>query len=265
MCITQRMGSSLTVIALLGSMVLCNGCGDPALNGLDPNSGAPHTLVELNSSDYIFTSIYWDAGTAGETQVPGWLLGGGPFSVPHGIGLGIHDVQLRRSSGSSPVRNFTVTDPAAAPFPVPRLEYISISGWEEPTPGNAKFFIFSHGADIDVGAEILVDGAAQETVLWRALRYNNGGIDPTTLNYPVYHYAMMVTAVEAGIPVPCFSTALAFFDGYRTERLPANLLQAQRDFFGAHTYERVDQPRGKFFHTNWTGTGGTTTSSSYNV
>lgn len=66
-----------------------------------------------------------------------------------------------------------------------------------------------------------------------------------------------------GIPVPCFSTSLAFFDAYRTEKLPANLLQAQRDFFGAHTYERVDKPRGMFFHTNWTGTGGDVSSSSY--
>jgi len=72
-------------------------------------------------------------------------------------------------------------------------------------------------------------------------------------------------AAQNGIPVPCFSTALSFFDGYRTGRLPANLLQAQRDFFGAHTYERVDKPRGEFFHTNWTGTGGDITSSSYNV
>lgn len=72
-------------------------------------------------------------------------------------------------------------------------------------------------------------------------------------------------AASFGIAVPCFSTALSFFDGYRTARLPANLLQAQRDFFGAHTYERIDQPRGKFFHTNWTGTGGNVTSGSYNV
>ena len=61
------------------------------------------------------------------------------------------------------------------------------------------------------------------------------------------------------------TSALAYYDGYRSERLPANLLQAQRDYFGAHTYERIDQPRGKFFHTNWTGRGGTTASSSYNV
>lgn len=72
-------------------------------------------------------------------------------------------------------------------------------------------------------------------------------------------------AVELGIPTPCFSIALAFLDGYRTARLPANLLQAQRDFFGAHTYERLDQPRGQFFHTNWTGTGGKTSSTSYTV
>jgi 6-phosphogluconate dehydrogenase len=75
----------------------------------------------------------------------------------------------------------------------------------------------------------------------------------------------IVHAVELGVPTPAFSTALAFFDGYRTARLPANLLQAQRDYFGAHTYERTDQPRGQFFHTNWTGRGGRVSSSTYNV
>lgn len=73
------------------------------------------------------------------------------------------------------------------------------------------------------------------------------------------------TAVELGVPTPCFGTALAFYDGYRSERLPANLLQSQRDFFGAHTYERLDKPRGQFFHTNWTGKGGKTSSTSYNA
>lgn len=73
------------------------------------------------------------------------------------------------------------------------------------------------------------------------------------------------SAADLGEPIPCFSAALSFFDGFRSAHLPANLLQAQRDFFGAHTYERIDAPRGKFFHTNWTGTGGTTSSSSYTV
>ena len=72
-------------------------------------------------------------------------------------------------------------------------------------------------------------------------------------------------AITLGIPMPAITSALAYFDGYRTARLPANLLQAQRDYFGAHTYERLDKPRGEFFHTNWTGRGGSTSSSTYNV
>ncbi len=76
---------------------------------------------------------------------------------------------------------------------------------------------------------------------------------------------VVAKAAELGVPVPCFSTSLSFFDGYRSGQLSANLIQAQRDYFGAHTYERIDQPRGKFFHTNWTGTGGNITSTSYNA
>src|SRR5271157_2082657 len=82
-------------------------------------------------------------------------------------------------------------------------------------------------------------------------------------NYQASWRKAVVQAVELGVPTPAFSTALAFFDGYRTARLPANLLQAQRDYFGAHTYERVDRPRGEFVHTNWTGTGGRVSSSTY--
>jgi len=76
---------------------------------------------------------------------------------------------------------------------------------------------------------------------------------------------VVTAAVMNGIPVPALCSALTYFDGYRTERLPANLLQAQRDYFGAHTYERIDRPRGEFFHTNWTGRGGNTAASTYVV
>jgi len=76
---------------------------------------------------------------------------------------------------------------------------------------------------------------------------------------------VVMLTTKLGIPVPAIGSALAFFDGYRHDRLPANLLQAQRDYFGAHTYERVDKPRGQFFHTNWTGHGGTTSASTYTV
>ncbi|MHC4524343.1 MAG: decarboxylating NADP(+)-dependent phosphogluconate dehydrogenase [Planctomycetota bacterium] len=76
---------------------------------------------------------------------------------------------------------------------------------------------------------------------------------------------VVTAAVNMGVPMPAISSALAYYDGYRAGRLPANLLQAQRDYFGAHTYERVDKPRGEFFHTNWTGRGGTTAASTYIV
>jgi 6-phosphogluconate dehydrogenase len=76
---------------------------------------------------------------------------------------------------------------------------------------------------------------------------------------------VVATAVTSGIWIPAHATALTYYDGFRNGRLPANLLQAQRDYFGAHMYERIDQPRGKFFHTNWTGRGGTTSSSAYIV
>ena len=75
----------------------------------------------------------------------------------------------------------------------------------------------------------------------------------------------VAAGVANGVPLPAMSSALAYYDGYRCARLPANLLQAQRDYFGAHTYERVDRPRGQFFHTNWTGRGGKTASTTYNV
>ena len=76
---------------------------------------------------------------------------------------------------------------------------------------------------------------------------------------------IIATAVTVGIPVPTFSSGLNYYDSYRAEKLPANMLQAQRDFFGAHTYERIDKPRGEFFHTDWCGLGGNTTSTTYDV
>lgn len=76
---------------------------------------------------------------------------------------------------------------------------------------------------------------------------------------------VVATAVLNGIPMPAFMAALSYYDGYRCAKSPANLLQAQRDYFGAHTYERVDAPRGEFFHTNWTGMGGDTVASTYSI
>ncbi|MCL4150202.1 UNVERIFIED_CONTAM: hypothetical protein GTU68_010915 [Idotea baltica] len=89
-------------------------------------------------------------------------------------------------------------------------------------------------------------------------------IDAITEALPGWRKAVG-TAISLGVPAPTFSSALSFYDGYRSERLPANLLQAQRDYFGAHTYERVDKPAGQFFHTNWTGRGGDISATNYDV
>lgn len=102
--------------------------------------------------------------------------------------------------------------------------------------------------DKDPGLEnLLLDGYFRETIQ---------GLVPAWREVVAY-------AVRTGIPMPAFSSALSYFNGYTTARLPANLLQAQRDYFGAHTYERTDAPRGQFFHTNWTGHGGSTTANTY--
>lgn len=76
---------------------------------------------------------------------------------------------------------------------------------------------------------------------------------------------VIITSISLGIPMPAITSALSYYDSYRTNQLPANLIQAQRDFFGAHTYEQVDKPRGEFYHTNWTGKGGDTSSTTYEV
>ena len=89
-------------------------------------------------------------------------------------------------------------------------------------------------------------------------------IDAITEALPGWRKAV-IGSISLGIPAPTFSSALAFYDGYRSARLPANLLQAQRDYFGAHTYERLDKPRGEFFHTNWTGRGGDISATNYDV
>ena len=100
---------------------------------------------------------------------------------------------------------------------------------------------------------------------------HRGGRDPCgpqqdQARHPRLHdLERLLPAAECGVAAPTFSSALSYYDGYRSPRLPANLLQAQRDYFGAHTYERTDKPRGEFFHTNWTGRGGTTASTTYNA
>ena len=132
---------------------------------------------------------------------------------------------------------------------------------------------------------MLLFGCSTEKAKWANIRYHN-----TTCHYNVWWNGneslkagkqklfksaiddalpawreIAAHAVKTGIPMMAVTSALSYFDGYTTASLPANLLQAQRDYFGAHTYERIDRPRGVFFHTNWTGRGGNTSAETYTV
>ena len=114
-----------------------------------------------------------------------------------------------------------------------------------------------------MGAKIVGAGSPIITVTGvRALGGAEHEVIPDRIEAATFALA---AAVTHGLPVPAITSSLAYLDGYRCASLPANLLQAQRDYFGAHTYERTDRPRGEFFHTNWTGRGGATASSTYNV
>jgi 6-phosphogluconate dehydrogenase len=136
---------------------------------------------------------------------------------------------------------------------------------------------YKWGLNFQEIANIWRDGCIIRSALLTHIRdaYKNNGelenllLDPFFLGEARLNVsslrAVIRHAVAAGIPVPALSAALSFFDGYRSGSLPANLIQAQRDYFGSHTYERVDTPRGEFFHTDWTGKGGDVTASSYNA
>jgi len=136
-----------------------------------------------------------------------------------------------------------------------------------------------HAWDLDYGAIALLwrEGCIIRAAFLDEIRsaYAENPTLPNLLLDPYFREAIesaqggwrrtVAGAVAAGIPVPAYSSALAFFDAYRTARLPANLIQAQRDYFGAHTYERIDMERGEFFHTDWAGTGGTASSGTYDA
>jgi hypothetical protein len=166
-------------------------CPPPHITSLDPASGPDRTLVSV-SGDVIFTSLLWDAGTATETTLPGGFLGGYMFSVPPAAAQGGHNIQLIRSGHRSNVVPFNVTPPV--PFGAPRLDRVTLIGTSFTTAGKVKTWLIVQGADIDVGAEVLVDGVVQPTVAYRGLHNDLLGIQPATLGYPIYHYLALLAA-----------------------------------------------------------------------
>ncbi len=204
----------LAALAALG--LLATACGGPVLDSLEPDSGPPHTLVGINGEGKTGSGVYWDAGTAGETDLNRALLGGGPISVPDGATVGAHGVQMRNRDGESATRTFTVTAPAT-PFPKPRLEYVTTCCWRAGSaPGRYRFLLLTQSANADVHAQIKIEGTVRETVFVNALRYDGGGLDAATLGYPVLHYAMHATPLE-GAPGQFFRVAVINDGGEATE------------------------------------------------
>ena len=185
-----RTAKVLLLPIVLGITLLISGCGTPTLTSLDVTSGPEHTLVMI-TGDTVFSRIIWDAGLGTETVIPGGFLGGYMFSVPPGASIGNHPVALERDGNRSAVVNFNVTAPQ--PYGVPRIDAVmaAVSNF---SGGNVDTWLIVQGANLDVGSVIQVNGTDSASVGYKGLRNNLFGVNPTTLNYPIYHYVSVLTA-----------------------------------------------------------------------
>ncbi|HSL70556.1 MAG TPA: hypothetical protein VK864_09965, partial [Longimicrobiales bacterium] len=177
-------------LALLLAVALV-ACGNPNITALDPATGPVRTLVRVNGST-VFATVLWDAGTASEVAIPGGFLGASMFSVPGSAALGGHAVQLRRGTATGNTETFTVT--AATPFGAPRLDRVSLAGAQFQAGNQVSVWLLVQGANVDVGAEVLVDGVVQPTAAVKALRNELFGVAPNTLGNPLYHHLALIAA-----------------------------------------------------------------------
>ena len=240
----------------------------------DPETGKPVVDVILDAAGQKGTGK-WTVITAADLGQPLTLIGEAVFARC------LSAIKEERVAAST-----VLAGPKAAPITGDRkafIEDIRKALYASKIVSYAQGFALMRAAAEEFGWNLNYGGVA---LMWR------GGCiirsvflgeikkafdkDPNLVNlmlYPFFQRALksaqfawrrtVTRGVKTGIPTPAFATALGYYDGYRADRLPANLLQAQRDYFGAHTYERTDKPRGQFFHTNWTGTGGNVTASTY--
>lgn len=161
------------------------GCSAPTLSDLDADQGPEHTLVEVSGSNLFAARIVWDAGTPAEREIPGGFLGPYMFSVPPGAAPGVHPVALRNANGTSATLDFTVTPPQ--PFGPPRVDRVTVVAAS--FSGNqVDVALFVQGANIDVGAVVVVDGVDVATIAHKGLKHDLLGTDPVVLGYPIYHY-----------------------------------------------------------------------------
>lgn len=172
----------------LGSLFYLSGCGAPDITTFTM-SGPERSLVQL-TGDIALASVVWDVGTPDERTIPSGFVGASFFSVPPGATVGNHSFRLERSGSSSATMTFNVTAPV--PITPPRLDYITLAN-SEFKPGNlVNCLVVVQGANVDAGAEILMDGVAMGTMSLKALRNDLFGINPATLDFPIYHFVALL-------------------------------------------------------------------------
>jgi hypothetical protein len=207
--------------------VLCTGCDQPVLDGLNPNSGPPGTAVEVEGDNLAGASVYWDAGTAPEQVLTSSFLSARFFTVPLGALPGVHAVQLE-GDGERSARtvNFTVT--TGPVHPGPRLDHVTVSMFGI-NAGRAGMVLMAHGANFDVGSTIRVNGVVQDTFFSRLLRNpSTEATDKSTLGYPIHHYGTVWCALGDQTPGSTVNVRVANLDGAVSNTI-AYRIAASRD------------------------------------
>jgi hypothetical protein len=219
----------LTAGCLIGALGTA-ACDDPDINTLTPASGPRRTLVQVDG-DSIFATALWDAGTGSEAAVPGAFLGASMFSVPAAASNGAHTVQLQRGTRRGTTATFTVTAPV--PFGAPRLDRVSLGGTQFQAGNMVSSWLLVQGANVDVGAEVLVDGAVVPTAAVKALRNDLFGVAPASLGSPLYHHLALIAAPGPRAAGSVIDVTIRNLDGMvsnaRAYTLPADAASLDSD------------------------------------
>ncbi len=177
---TTKICLAVSVIGLIG---ILSGCGNPSVTS-STLSGPPGSIVEV-TGDVLFARIVWDVATPSETILPSGFLGANFFTVPDGAALGNHKFVIERSGNQTAEIDFNVT--AAVPVTAPRIDYVTMYSTNF-SGGTLNTLLMVQGANIDVGAEVFIDGTSVSGIPYKVMRNNMLGIAPNTLGFPIYHY-----------------------------------------------------------------------------
>jgi len=205
-------------------------CGNPNINALEPTSGPRRTLVRVDG-DTAFATARWDAGTASDVAVPGAFLGASMFSVPGAAANGAHTVQLERNTRRGTTATFSVTAPV--PFGAPRLDRVSLLGSDFQAGNMVSSWMLVQGANVDVGAEVLIDGVVVPTAAIKALRNDLLGVAPASLGNPLYHHLALLAAPGPRATGSVVNVTIRNLDGMvsnaRAYTLPADAATVDSD------------------------------------